>query len=125
MLGTEVALDSLYKTALISAGCWDDKEFVDDFYTILETILVVHQTLSCGAIDALLHLPDDMPFVHTLSLIGCPLQQNPTVHILHLSFTDFLITKEQCEQDIWFFDQSTYCQCLAFQCLDCIDVVLQ
>jgi energy-coupling factor transporter ATP-binding protein EcfA2 len=77
--GAEAALDALYKTALTSAGHWDDKDFVDDFRAILGTILVVRQPLSCAAIDALLHLPDDTPSMHTLSLIGCLLQQNPTV----------------------------------------------
>jgi hypothetical protein len=102
VLGAEAALDALYKTALTSVGCWNDKDFVDDFWAILGTILVVCQPLSCAAIDALLHLPDDTSSMHTHSLIGCLLQQNPTIHILHPLFTDFLMTKEWCNHNIWF-----------------------
>jgi hypothetical protein len=123
--GAEAALDALYKTALESVGLWDDEDFVTDFRDILGVVLVARQPLSSAAIDAVLGLSDDRPSIYTISLLGCVLQPHPTVRILHPSFADFLMTKERCKRDLWFFDRSTYHQHLAIQCLKRMDVVLK
>jgi hypothetical protein len=123
--GAEAALDALYKTALDSVGYWDDEDFVADFREILGTILFAREPLSSTAIDVLLHLPNDRPSMHTISLgLSCLLQQSPTVRVLHPSFADFLTTKERCGRDIWFFDQSTYHHHLACRCMDRLDAFL-
>jgi energy-coupling factor transporter ATP-binding protein EcfA2 len=121
----ETSLDALYKTALESAGHWDDEDFVKSFRDILGTILVARQPLSSAAIDSLLQSPEDMPSIHTISLLACLMQQSPTVRVLHPSFADFLQTKGRCGRDIWFFDGPTYHRRLAVQCLDRIDVFLK
>jgi NACHT domain len=123
--GAEGALDALYKTALESIGLWEDEDFVSDFRAILGIILVARQPLSSSAIDMLLLLPEHRPSMHTISLLGCVLQQNPSVRVLHPSFADFLVAQERCGRDIWFFDRSTYHRHLAFRCLDRMDSVLQ
>jgi hypothetical protein len=123
--GAEAALDALYNTALQSVGRWDDPDFVADFRAILGIILVARQPLSSTAIDALLHLPVDRPSMHTISLLGCVLQQSPKVRVLHPSFADFLMATERCDRDIWFFDRRTYHQHLAFRCLNRMDTFLQ
>ena len=87
------ALDALYKTALEVID-WDDEDFIADFRNILGVVLIARQPLSTSAIDALLHLPVDRPSMHTISLLRCILQQNPTVRVLHPSFADFLMTKQ-------------------------------
>jgi len=122
--GAETALDALYKTALLSVGQWDDEDFVTDFRNIIGIILVARQPIISATIDALLRLPDERPSMHTISLLGCVLQQRPTVRVLHPSFADFLMTKGRCKREAWFFDQSAYNKCLAFQCLDRMDAVL-
>jgi hypothetical protein len=116
--GAEAALDALYKTALESSNLWDDEDFVADFRTILGVVLVAREPLSTSAIDALLHLPEDRPCIHAISLLGCVLQHSPTVRVLHPSFADFLMDKERCGRDMWFFDPSAYHQHLALRCLN-------
>jgi hypothetical protein len=125
MSGAEAALDALYKTALEVIDVWDDVDFVADFRKILAVVLVARQPLSCSTIDALLLLPDERPSMHTISLLGCVLQQHPTVRALHPSFTDFLMTRERCGRDIWYFNPSEYHRFLAFQCIDHMDVRLK
>jgi hypothetical protein len=121
----EAGLDALYKTALNAIDIWDDEDFVADFRDILGVVLVARQPLSSSAIDALLHLPDDRPSMHTISLLGCVLQRDPSVRFLHPSFADFLTMRQRCGRDAWFFDQSTYHRSLAFRCLDRMDVRLE
>ena len=121
----EAALDVLYKTALESIGFWDDEDFISDFRAILGVILVARVPLSSASIDAFLRLPKDRPSMYTISLLGCVLQQNPCVRILHPSFADFLMTPQRCKWDTWFFDRATYHRRLAFHCLDCMDAVLK
>jgi hypothetical protein len=123
--GAEFALDALYTTALKSVGSWEDEDFVVDFRRIMGIILMARQPLSSASIDALLNLHKDRPSMHTISRLGCVLQQSPTVRLLHPSFADFLTTKTRCEREAWFFDQSTYHMCLAFRCLDRMDTVLE
>ena len=124
-LGAENALDALYKTALEGIDLWDDEDFVADFRNIMGSIIVVWQPLSSSAIDALLYLPDDKPSMHTISLLGCVLQQSPGVRVLHPSFTEFLVTRQRCGRDIWFFDRPTCHRYLAFLCLDRMNAVLK
>jgi WD40 repeat protein len=123
--GAQAALDALYRTALNSINRWDDEDFVSDFRDVMGIILVARLPLSSSAIDALLHIPDDRPSGHLISLLGCVLQQNPTIRVLHPSFVDFLMEKERCGRDIWFFDHETYHRLLALRCLGRMDVVLQ
>lgn len=119
------ALDALYKTALDAIDRWNDEDFIADFRDILGVILIARQPLSTSAIDALLHLPVDRPSTYTISLLRCILQQKPSVRVLHPSFADFLMTKQRCGREIWFFDRFTYNRCLAFRCLDRMDAVLK
>jgi NACHT domain len=123
--GAEAALDTLYMTALDSAGLWDDEDFVVEFRSILGIILTARQPLSSSALDALLNLPEDRPSIHTISLLRCVLQHHPNVRVLHPSFADFLMNKDRCNRDIWHFDPSVYHRILAFRCLDRMDAVLR
>jgi len=121
----EASLDALYKTALESAGDWDDEDLVKEFRDILGIILVARQPLSSAAIDALLQSPEKIPSIHTISLLACLMQQGPTIRVLHPSFADFLMTKGRCGRDIWFFDGPTCHRHLAIQCMDRMDVFLK
>jgi hypothetical protein len=105
--GAEAALDALYRTSLESIDLWDDEDFVEEFRDIMGTIVVARQPLSSTIIDALLQKPEDCPSMHTISFMGCLLQQNPTVRVLHPSFADFLTTNERCGREVWFFDSHT------------------
>ena len=123
--GAELALDALYATALRSVGDWDDEDFVADFRCIFRIVLAAHQPLSSTSIDILLNFHEDRPSMHTISLLGCVLQPNPTVRVLHPSFSDFLVTKQRCGEDMWFFDRALCHRYLALKCLDFMDKVLE
>lgn len=101
--GAESALDSLYRTALESAGDWSDEDFVADFRAIMGTIIVARIPMSTAAIDGLLVGVISQPSIVTILQLGCVLQHDPAVRVLHPSFLDFLATRERCGRDIWFF----------------------
>lgn len=114
----ESALDVLYRTALESAGTWDDAEFVEDFRHILGVILVVMHPLAHWGVDALLGTAKCRPSMHTISLLACVLSQKPTVRVLHPSFADFLTDRERCGRDIWYIDANEHHRRVAIMCLE-------
>jgi hypothetical protein len=123
--GAEAELDTLYRTALESIGHWDDEGFIEEFRDILGVILVARQPISRATINVLLQRPEPTPSMRAISLLGSLLQQSPTVRVLHPSFADFLMTKDRCGRDIWFFGRSSHHRDLAFRCLDRMDAVLK
>jgi len=66
--GSDTALDVLYRTALESAGDWNDDTFIADFTTMMGIVLVARYPLSSSAIDLLLSLLGKVVMhVHNLS----------------------------------------------------------
>jgi WD40 repeat protein len=118
----EYALDVLYRTALESAGDWDDEDFVADFTAIMGLVLTAQHPLSSTAIDLLL---PGRPCMYVISHLGCVLQQNPTVRLLHPSFADFLTTRSRCGRDIWFFHPTPCKLNFAILCLRCLNQTLR
>jgi len=123
--GAEYALDALYRTALKSAGNWEDSDFIFDFKEVIGMILVARHPLSSTAIDLLLHLPGDRPSSHTIAQLGCLLQQQPAVRFLHPSFADFLSTRSRCVRDLWYFNHTLHNHAFAMRCLCRLDRVLR
>lgn len=120
----EGALDALYRTALESAGSWDDHDFTTDFTAIIGVVLVVRRPLSCQTIDRLLSLPEERSCTYAISHLGCVLQQDPTVRLLHPSFGDFLSSRARCSRDVWHFDTSKHNHGLALHCMQLLDGTL-
>jgi hypothetical protein len=123
--GAESALDALYRTALESVGSWNDKEFVEDFRSILGIILVARNPLSHNAIDNLFGTDKYRPSLHTISRLACVLAQTPTVRILHPSFADFLTNRGRCGRDIWYIDRNFHNRRVAVKCLERLDGALR
>ncbi|KIM76931.1 hypothetical protein PILCRDRAFT_77340 [Piloderma croceum F 1598] len=121
---TEAALDALYRTALESAGNWDDEDFADHFRMIMGVVLAAKNPLSFTAIDQLLDLSPDEPSIHTISRLGCVLSHNPYVRVLHPSFADFLSSPSRCGRKIWHIDSVLFNHRLTMQCLDRLDKFL-
>ena len=121
---SELALDSLYQTALMSAGLWDDDEFCTDFNVIMGTILIAKNPLSCKAIDNLLFL--NRSSCHTLSRLRCVLSWSDTtpIRILHPSFADFLSDPRRCGSS-WYINTSFHNRSFAVQCLHHLYSVLK
>lgn len=109
------SLRQLYKTALQSAGNWDDKSFCDDFRDILGMIITAQRPLSCQSVDALLELP--RPSVLTVSRLGSVLRGSgeEPIHILHTSFHDYLTLREPLEP--WAINNEQYNTYVAYRCI--------
>jgi hypothetical protein len=123
--GAESALDALYRTALESAGKWDNAEFVEDFHSILGIILVARNPLSYSAIDDLFGTDKRRPSMHTISRLACVLGKTPTVRVLHPSFADFLMDRKRCGRDMWYIDRNLHNLRIAIKCLERLDVALK
>jgi hypothetical protein len=119
------ALNSMYQTAIKSAGMWDDDEFCVDFRAIMGTILVAKNPLSDNAIDTLLLL--QCPCHHTISWLGCVLRWSDMepICIIHPSFADFLSDHLQCGSPSWYINTSLHNQLFATQCLKYLDTALR
>jgi hypothetical protein len=88
-------------------------------------VLVTHQPLSSAGMDTLLQRPWGMLSVHTIAVLGSLFHRSPTVHILHPSLADSLMTRQQCIQNFWFFDWSKSHQHLVCLCLDHMNATLK
>ncbi|KAF7980262.1 hypothetical protein HWV62_39007 [Athelia sp. TMB] len=113
----EGALDALYRTALESAGSWDDLEFISDFTAVIGVVLVARKPLSYQSIDRLLALSEGRSCTYAIRHLGCVMQQDPTVRLLHPSFGDFLSTRTRCGRDIWHFDLPKHNHTVAVHCM--------
>ena len=118
-------LDSLYETALQSAGLWNDRSFCSDCCNILGVILCARVPLSCSVIDALLALPQDTPSWKSVSRLRCVLHFSETeeIRILHPSFHDYL--SERCRDQPWSINLERHNKELALRCIDLLDKELR
>ncbi|KAF7978013.1 hypothetical protein HWV62_1877 [Athelia sp. TMB] len=108
-------LHLLYKTALQSAGNWDDKSFRSDFRDVVGTVICAQGPLSCSAVDSLLDLP--RPSLHTVLRLGsvlCGNREEP-IRILHTSFYDYLTLRDPVE--LWAIDNEWDDMRMADRCL--------
>lgn len=123
--GAEEAFDAMYRTALGSAGNWDDEEFVADFRKTMGLILVAKHLLTAHTIDLLLKLPIAHSCVRIISQLGCVLQQHPVIRLVHPSLADFLSQRSRCIREIWFFDLNALNSSIFIRCLKCLSPVLR
>ena len=116
--GAQSALDTLYKTALTDAYSWDDEDFVESFRNVMEVILVLQNPLVTTTLDQLICLPEDGLSANIVSPLACVIANDPTLHLLHPSFADFLFSRERCGRKDWYFDAATCHRHLMLKCLD-------
>ncbi|KZP17443.1 hypothetical protein FIBSPDRAFT_957250 [Athelia psychrophila] len=91
------SLYGLYKTALLSAGGWQNASTTANFRDILGVVICTQIPLSCTAIDSLLlprtgPLQRRPPSLQTVSRFGSVLNWSDTgpTRLLHTSFYDYL-----------------------------------
>lgn len=111
-------LDSLYQTALQSAGSWDDEDFVADFLAIISIILALRTPFSNASIDRLRGENDVQPSIYTVEQLSCVISSMEVVRVVHPCFSDFLLDLSRCGRDIWFFDKGAQNRLLANLCLN-------
>jgi hypothetical protein len=116
--GPQAALDDLYQRALKQAGAWDDVNFVNHFRTILETILVLQNPLATSTLDRLIGSLGSRSSSDAVAVLACVIASEPTVHLLHPSFADFLLSRERCGQDMWHFKAADCHRHLMLRCLN-------
>jgi hypothetical protein len=121
----EIALNTLYQTALESVGGWADDEFCADFRIIMGVILVAKNPLSHSAIDKLLSLK--RPSRHFISRLGCVLSWSDTapIRILHPSFADFLSDHLRCGSPIWHIRIPFHNRSFSVRCLNYMNTALK
>jgi hypothetical protein len=117
-LGAQSALDDLYKTALENACAWDDIDFVQHFRTVLGMVLVFQNPLTMTALDRLIGLTKGPGSSRAISPLACLVAHDPTIHMLHPSFADFLFSRTRCGRDMWHFDAAICHKNVALRCLD-------
>jgi len=117
------ALDSIYITALESAGKWDDTAFAVDFREILGIVLVAGSPLTAKTIDLLnadfANGRKKRPSLHTIQHLGCVLQwaADKPIRVMHPSFADFIMDRSRCGRDVWYIDKPIHHLRLARQCI--------
>jgi len=116
--GAQSALDDLYKTALENVNAWDDDDFVQHFRTVMGIILVLQTPLTTSTLDQLIGFPEGRGSNRAISTLACVVAHTPTVHLLHPSFADFLLTPTRCGRDMWYFDTTICHEHVAQRCLD-------
>lgn len=121
----EHSLDALYRTALESAGSWDIPDFVTDFRAALGFILVARRPLTGNDIISLLGSSVTECCIDVISQLGCVLQSEPTVRLLHPSFADFLFNPKRCINPQWLFEDSALHHSVALLCIEHMNVVLK
>ncbi|KZP27242.1 hypothetical protein FIBSPDRAFT_948851 [Athelia psychrophila] len=98
-------LDELYRAALNSAGDWTDAQFVSDFCAIMGVIIDSPFAISTTAICRLVDPSLSRPAMVTLRRLGSVQTHEGIVRVLHSSFLDFLLSRERCARDIWYFER--------------------
>jgi hypothetical protein len=116
--GAQSALDDLYRRALEQAGAWDDDSFVQQFHTVLETILVLQNPLATSTLDQLIGLSKTRSSRDAVAVLACVMAPEPTVHLLHPSFADFLFSRVRCGRDMWHFKTADCHRHLTLRCLN-------
>jgi hypothetical protein len=116
--GPQSALDDLYKQALEQAGGWDDDDFVKHFRTVLETILVLQNPLATSTLDQLIGSLGSRSSNDAVAALACVIASDPTVHLLHPSFADFLFSRARCGRDKWHFSAANCHRHLMLRCLN-------
>lgn len=114
----QLALDKLYVTSLETVDAWDDDDFIENFRSVLQVVLVLQNPLAISTLDQLLGLPEGQQSGRTVSMLACVIADEPLLHLLHPSFADFLFSRERCGREIWYFDTAACHLHVAKICLD-------
>jgi hypothetical protein len=123
--GVESSLDTLYCTALESAGQWDDTDFVEEFQAVVGIVLVAQNPLSPCSINALCAINNGVTSHHTVSVLQCILSHDHTICVLHPSFADFLLSPTHSGSYPWHINFMSSNRDIAFMCLSHLNSVLK
>jgi hypothetical protein len=115
----DAALDSLYSTALRSAGKWDSEIFSSDFRVVMGAVLVGRIPLADTVIDQLFSLDGQRSSEFIFSRLRCLLlwRRGQPAQTLHASFADYLTNSDRSGSKPWFIDQSAANSAMALGCL--------
>ena len=100
----EAALDFLYAAALHTTGKWDSDAFLTDYRSVMSAVVAGRISLSDDIIDSTL-LEGRRSSKVMLLCLQCLLVWRP-VHVLHISFANYLMDPQCCGTKPWFIDLS-------------------
>ena len=93
----ETKMDSLYAEVLSTCD-WSDHDFVQDYHSLMGAIMAVKSPLSASALQSLHRTSPELDIDGVLRPLGSlltGLYGDQPIHILHLSFRDFLTCRAQ------------------------------
>jgi hypothetical protein len=97
-ISMDAKMDALYSEVLSTCN-WADKDFVDDYHLIMGTIMATKAPLSLIALKSLHRQQAELDIDGVLrplsSLLTGLFDKNQPIHILHLSFRDFITCRAQ------------------------------
>jgi len=118
----KISLETLYDKALHSScdRYMDEPDFERMYRDVLGTILTAKEPISPSAIERILHPTKLDRFLSSLrSVLRISSKPDEPVHLLHLSFRDFVTTESRCDPR-WFVNVIEYNERLAKICLETI-----
>ncbi|KAF4568456.1 POC1 centriolar protein A [Pleurotus pulmonarius] len=115
--GFHEGLDVLYSKALKGAGDWKSPKFRNEFQSIVGTISVAKNPITTTTIDTFLKLKNQSK--RFLARFASVIHQadNEPVRILHKSFSDFISSRERCQDPVWYINVSDHEHRAAVNCI--------
>ena len=116
-------IDQLYIAVLRQAFLnvqVDDGQVYSHFRSVVRAVLLVFNPLSVIALSELLGVPyisRALRSLHSLIIIPTTPQDPTPIHILHKSFSDFLMDPRRCEDQRFFIDPSIHHGEILLSCL--------
>ncbi len=117
-------VDSLYMAILSRAGEDLESDSVNDMKKVIGTVIRLHSEMPLDAIVRFLgekEIVVKMALNRIQSIIPVPTDLARPIQIYHLSFPDFVTSRERCPDSRFYVDTSTHERRLALHCLDILN----
>jgi hypothetical protein len=121
-VSTDAKMDALYSEVLNTCD-WDDEDFVHDYHLLMGAIMAAKTPLSLPALKSLHRINGELDIDGALwplsSLLTGLFDQDQPIHILHLSFRDFITYRAQSSlmHQRYYVKEKEHNQRLAILCL--------
>ncbi|KIM86004.1 hypothetical protein PILCRDRAFT_5085, partial [Piloderma croceum F 1598] len=121
-VSADAKMDALYSEVLSTCD-WDDEDFVHDYHLLMGAIMAAKTPLSSRALKSLHRTNAELDVDGVLrplsSLLTGLFDQDQPIHILHLSFRDFITRRAQSAliHQRYYISEKEHSQRLAILCL--------
>jgi hypothetical protein len=117
-------LDATYRPVLdqlLRGNQKAQQSLIDEFRTVVGSIILLTEPLSTVSLTALLNIPKaviDRRLVSLHSVLSVPASLEAPIRMFHLSFRDFLIDPEKRDSNPFWIDESATHERIASRCLE-------